>query len=195
MSELRTDEGRTEVHLWIEFLMKIVAAHLLLMTTLLGQPVPTTQPIGDTLYFRTMESGGTVVLIQQRNNPAFLSTRDQWYTAVWYDTFIWRPGYNWAPFYGWEARHLTEDGRWIVLFKHGQLPKTVAILKTLENYRNVVWWRADFDHDNDIDQEDFATIQLQLGRVGPLSGDLNSDGIVDQIDVDLWWRLKLEWTK
>lgn len=158
----------------------------------MGQSVPTTQPAGDDVQFRSLEAGGTLVLIQRRQNPTYDVMSGRWWESGWHDSFVWRPGYNWAAFYGWEARHITADGRWIVLHKYGQLPKTVAVLKTLENYRAVVWWRCDFDRDGDIDQADFGTLQAQLGRVGPLSGDLDGDGMVDDRDVDLWWRAKAE---
>lgn len=151
-----------------------------------AQTVPTTQPIDDLPYFRELEAGGTIVLVQQRHNPAFLSTRDAWYQATWQDTFIWRPGYAVVPIYGWECRYVTDDGRWLVLHRHGAQPRIQSVQQLLANARQVTFLQADVTRDGKVDQADFGILQAQLGRAGPLVGDLNRDGYVDGADVELF---------
>lgn len=151
-----------------------------------GQSIPTTQPISDLVTFRSMEAAGTVVLVQQRTNPSFLSTRDHWYEAVWYDSFVWKPGYAVTAVYGWECRYLTQDGRWLVLHRHGSKPRIQSAYSLMQNARQIGLIQADLTRDGKLDQADYGVLQTQLGRFGPLSGDLNKDGCVDSADFELF---------
>lgn len=166
--------------------MRAAAIALVLGCAAAAQTVPTTQPVDELPYFRELEAGGTIVLVQQRHNPAFLSTRDQWWQATWQDTFVWRPGYAVVPIYGWEARYVTADGRWLVLHRHGSRPRIESVHALLRNALQVTFLQADLSRDGRVDQTDFGILQAQLGREGPLSGDLNKDGYVDGADVDLF---------
>jgi len=52
----------------------------------------------------------------------------------------------------------------------------------------------DFDRDGDIDQSDYGLLQTQLGTVAVpwCEYDLNVDGVVDTLDVEIfgeWWRI------
>lgn len=125
-------------------------------------------------------------MVQQRQNHAFSYVTDQWYHAVWYDTFVWKPGYRVATIYGWECMYVTDDGRWLVLHKYGQNPKIQSVYSLLRNYQQLTLLQLDLTRDGKVDQSDFGVLQAQMGSIGPYSGDLNQDGYVDTADADLF---------
>lgn len=168
------------------FLMAVVILVVIGVRPAQGQTIPTTQPINDIVYFRSMEAGGTIVLVQQRDKWNFDYQVDRWWQAHWWDTFIWRPGYSVVAVYGWECRYLTDDGRWMVLHKYGEKPKIQSVYSLMQNARQITLLQADLTRDGRLDQADYGVLQSQMGRFGPLSGDLNKDGAVDAADFELF---------
>lgn len=151
-----------------------------------SQTIPTTQPVSDVPYFRELEAGGTVVFIQRRENTAYDVLSGRWWESGWYDSFVWKPGHAVVPVYGWECKYVTQDGRWIVLHRHGNKPKIQSVSSLMQNARQVTFLQADLTRDGRVDQADYGVLQTQMGRVGPLSGDLNKDGWVDSADFELF---------
>lgn len=151
-----------------------------------GQPIPTTQPVDDQALLRVREQSGTLVVIQTCFKSGYDPATDTLWSAAWHDSFVWRPGHAWVPVYGWEVAHLSDDGRWVLLHRNGEKPKLQAVHTLLANARQVTFLQVDLTRDGKVDQADFAAIQLQLGKVGPWSGDLNRDGCVDNADVELF---------
>lgn len=123
-----------------------------------------------------------------RSNSSYDPVTGKWWNAGWYDTFIFIPGYNWTPVYGWEPIHLSDDGRWLILRKYPEKPRVLAVLPYMENQRNIVWWKCDFNRNGKLDQSDFSIIQTNLSLVGPAITDLNGDGVTDEEDMSIFHR-------